>query len=105
MTGTRATGRVLVPALTLAACLWTAEAWFSLGRFHELLDPRGGPFALNRAESTYRMATQAARGAWPLEGYARYALATVLFRQQRYREAVRELSAALGVLSVSCGCT
>ena len=65
------------------------EVWWQLGNFHfDQVDPRGGPFSLNRAVSAYEHSMQYKKP--PIFGVSMYKLAWTFFKQQRYRRAVQE---------------
>lgn len=65
---------------------YVAEVWWQLGNYHfDQIDPRGGPYELNRAAATYQRSLQYKKP--PLYGVAMYKLAWTLFKQQRYKGA------------------
>ncbi len=66
---------------------YVAEVWWQLGNYHfDQIDPRGGPYELNRAAVAYERSLQYRKP--PLYGVAMYKLAWTLFKQQRYKNAV-----------------
>lgn len=66
---------------------YLAEIWWQLGNFHfDQIDPRGGPYNLNRAVSAYDHSLVFERP--PLYGVAMYKQAWTYFKQQRYHTAV-----------------
>ncbi len=66
---------------------YVAEVWWQLGNYHfDQIDPRGGPYELNRAEATYDRSMQYKKP--PLYGVALYKRAWTTFKQQRYKPAV-----------------
>jgi len=68
---------------------YLAEIWWRIGDYHfEEMDPWGGPFNLNRAESAYRQSMKFEKP--PVYGVAMYKLAWTFYKQQRYETAVRE---------------
>jgi hypothetical protein len=68
---------------------YLAEAWWLMGDHHfNEVDPAGGPFNLNRAESAYRRAVRFEKTA--VHAVAMYKLAWTYFKQQRYDAAVRQ---------------
>jgi len=68
---------------------YLAEVWWQLGNYHfDQIDPRGGPYNLNRAVSAYDHSMEYTKP--PLYGVAMYKLAWTYFKQQRYRTAVGE---------------
>lgn len=65
------------------------EVWWQLGNFHfDQVDPRGGPYSLNRAVSSYEQSMKYTKP--PIYGVSMYKLAWTFFKQQRYRRAVQE---------------
>jgi tetratricopeptide (TPR) repeat protein len=68
---------------------YLAEIWWQIGNFHfDQIDPKGGPYNLNRAVSAYQHAMEHKKP--PLYGVSMYKLAWTDFKQQRYRTAVQE---------------
>lgn len=68
---------------------YVAEIWWQIGDYHfEEIDPWGGPYNLNRAESAYRQSMKIEKP--PVFGVAMYKLAWTFYKQQRYETAVRE---------------
>jgi hypothetical protein len=68
---------------------YLAEVWWQLGNFHfDQIDPRGGPYNLNRAVSAYQQSMKHKKP--PLFGVSMYKLAWTYFKQQRYHTAVDE---------------
>lgn len=68
---------------------YLGEVWWKLGDFHfDQIDPRGGPYNLNRAISAYRHSMEYKKP--PLYGVAMYKLAWSYYKQQRYHAAVDE---------------
>ncbi|HET9959384.1 MAG TPA: tetratricopeptide repeat protein [Polyangiaceae bacterium] len=66
---------------------YLAEVWWQLGNYHfDQIDPRGGPFNLNRAVSGYQQSMAYKKP--PIYGVSMYKLAWSYFKQQRYRTAV-----------------
>lgn len=66
---------------------YLAEVWWQLGNYHfDQLDAFAGPYALNRALSSYQRSTQFKEP--PLYGVALYKRAWTYYRMQRYRDAV-----------------
>ncbi|HYO96720.1 MAG TPA: hypothetical protein VER33_19545, partial [Polyangiaceae bacterium] len=66
---------------------YVAEIWWQLGNFHfDQIDPRGGPFNLNRAVSAFEHSMEFKRP--PIYGVSLYKLAWTYFKQQRYHTAV-----------------
>ncbi len=65
------------------------EVWWLLGDYHfNEIDPGGGPYNLNRAETAYRHSIKFKRR--PVYGVAMYKLAWTYFKQQRYEQSVRQ---------------
>jgi hypothetical protein len=65
------------------------EVWWLIGDYHfNEIDPAGGPFNYNRAESAYRHSLQFKRR--PVYGVAMYKLAWTYFKQQRFEASVRQ---------------
>jgi tetratricopeptide (TPR) repeat protein len=68
---------------------YLAEVWWRIGDYHfEEIDPQGGPYNLNRAESAYRQSMNFKKP--PVFGVAMYKLAWTFYKQQRYRTAVEQ---------------
>ncbi len=68
---------------------YVAEIWWQLGNYHfDQIDPRGGPYNLNRAVSAYDHSLEYKKP--PIYGVALYKLAWSYFKQQRYHAAVDE---------------
>ncbi|MFO7178684.1 MAG: hypothetical protein DIU78_008310, partial [Pseudomonadota bacterium] len=68
---------------------YVAEVWWQLGNHHfDQIEPKGGPYNLNRAVSAYSRALEYKQP--PIYGVALYKLAWTYFKQQRYRTAVEE---------------
>ncbi len=66
---------------------YLAEIWWQLGNFHfDQIDPRGGPYNLNRAVVAYQQSMQYTKP--PIYGVALYKEAWTFFKQQRYHTAV-----------------
>ncbi|HEY8944651.1 MAG TPA: hypothetical protein VIM73_10335, partial [Polyangiaceae bacterium] len=66
---------------------YLAEVWWQLGNHHfDQIDPRGGPFNLNRAVTGYERSMEYKRP--PIYGVSLYKLAWTYFKQQRYHTAV-----------------
>src|SRR5690606_23534352 len=66
---------------------YLAEIWWQLGNFHfDQIDPKGGPYNLNRAVSAYDRSLVYEKP--PLYGVAMYKQAWTYFKQQRYKTAV-----------------
>jgi tetratricopeptide (TPR) repeat protein len=62
------------------------EVWWLIGDYHfNEIDPAGGPFNYNRAESAYRHSLKFKKP--PIYGVAMYKLAWTYFKQQRYERA------------------
>jgi hypothetical protein len=73
---------------------YLAEIWWQLGNFHfDQIDPKGGPYNLNRAVSAYDHAMEFKKP--PLYGVAMYKQAWTYFKQQRYHRAVQEFVSLL----------
>ncbi len=65
------------------------EVWWLVGDYHfNEIDPAGGPYNLNRAETAYRHSLKFKRR--PVYGVAMYKLAWTYFKQQRYEQSVRQ---------------
>ena len=74
---------------------YLAEIWWQLGNFHfDQIDPRGGPYNLNRAVVAYQQSMQYTKP--PIYGVALYKLAWTFFKQQRYHTAVDNFVKLLG---------
>lgn len=68
---------------------YVAEIWWRIGDYHfEEIDPKGGPYNLNRAETAYRQSMKITKP--PVFGVSMYKLAWTFYKQQRYRTAVEE---------------
>jgi tetratricopeptide (TPR) repeat protein len=68
---------------------YVAEIWWQIGDYHFAeIDPSGGPYNYNRAESAYRHSL--AYKTPPLYGVAMYKLAWTYYNQQRYSTAVKQ---------------
>ena len=68
---------------------YIAEIWWRIGDYHfEEIDPFGGPYNLNRAESAYRQAMTFPKP--PVYDVSMYKLAWTFYKQQRYEAAVRQ---------------
>ena len=68
---------------------YVAEVWWQIGNYHfDQIDPRGGPYNLNRAVSAYQHSMKYKKP--PIYGVAMYKLAWTYFKQQRYTTAVDE---------------
>ncbi len=68
---------------------YLAEVWWKIGDFHfDQLDPKGGPYNLNRAVSAYDHSMEYKKP--PLYGVAMYKLAWSYYKQQRYHTGVDE---------------
>ncbi len=66
---------------------YLAEVWWQIGNFHfDQIDPKGGPYNLNRAVSAYDHSLVYEKP--PLYGVAMYKQAWTYYKQQRYRTAV-----------------
>ena len=65
---------------------YIAEVWWQLGNYHFDQLGKGGPYAFNRAATTYELAMEYKKP--PLYGVAMYKRAWTYFKQQRYRTAV-----------------
>ncbi|HEY6558685.1 MAG TPA: hypothetical protein VI072_15485 [Polyangiaceae bacterium] len=65
---------------------YLAEIWWQLGNFHfDQIDPKAGPYNLNRAVSAYDYSLRYKKP--PIYGVAMYKQAWTFFKQQRYRTA------------------
>ncbi|HYQ18163.1 MAG TPA: tetratricopeptide repeat protein, partial [Polyangiaceae bacterium] len=74
---------------------YLAEIWWQLGNFHfDQIDPRGGPYNLNRAVVAYQQSMQYTKP--PIYGVSLYKLAWTYFKQQRYHTAVDNFVKLLG---------
>jgi tetratricopeptide (TPR) repeat protein len=74
---------------------YLAEIWWQLGNFHfDQIDPRGGPYNLNRSVVAYQQSMQYTKP--PIYGVALYKLAWTFFKQQRYHTAVDNFVKLLG---------
>jgi len=63
-----------------------AEIWWQIGNYHfDQIDPKAGPYNLNRAVSAYEQGLKYKKP--PLYGVTLYKLAWTYFKQQRYRTA------------------
>lgn len=68
---------------------YVAEIWWQLGNYHfDQIDPKGGPYNLNRAVSAYEHSLEYKKP--PIYGVSLYKLAWSYFKQQRYHAAVDE---------------
>ena len=68
---------------------YMAEIWWQIGNNHfDQIDPRGGPYNLNRAVSAYQHSMQFKKP--PVYGVSMYKQAWTYFKQQRYKTAVDE---------------
>jgi outer membrane protein assembly factor BamD (BamD/ComL family) len=68
---------------------YVGELWWQIGDYHfDEVDPYGGPYNLNRAETAYRHAMRFKKP--PVFGVAMYKLAWTFYKQQRYETAVRQ---------------
>lgn len=66
---------------------YEAEVWWQIGNHHfDQIDPKGGPYNLNRAVSAYSYSLKFDKP--PLYGVAMYKQAWAYFKQQRYRAAI-----------------
>ncbi len=67
------------------------EVWWLIGDYHfNEIDPAGGPYNYNRAESAYRHSLKFKRR--PVYGVAMYKLAWTYFKQQRFEQSVRQFT-------------
>ncbi|MEZ4306989.1 MAG: hypothetical protein R3F14_02930 [Polyangiaceae bacterium] len=65
------------------------EVWWLIGDHHfDEIDPAGGPYNFNRAETAYRHSIKYQRR--PVYGVAMYKLAWTYFKQQRYEQSVKQ---------------
>jgi hypothetical protein len=72
-----------------------AEIWWQLGNYHfDQIDPKAGPYNLNRAVSSYDQGLKYKKP--PLYGVTLYKLAWTYFKQQRYRTATDSFVQLLG---------
>jgi hypothetical protein len=68
---------------------YVAEIWWQIGNYHfDQIDPKGGPYNLNRAVSAYDHSLEYKKP--PIYGVSLYKLAWSYFKQQRYHAAVDE---------------
>lgn len=68
---------------------YLAEVWWRIGDYHfNEIDPQGGPFNYNRAESAYQQSQKFKKP--PVYGVSMYKLAWTYFKQQRYETSVRK---------------
>jgi tetratricopeptide (TPR) repeat protein len=68
---------------------YLAEVWWQIGNYHfDQIDPRGGPYNLNRAVSAYTLSLEHKKP--PIYGVSLYKRAWGYFKQQRYHAAVDE---------------
>ena len=68
---------------------YVAEIWWRIGDYHfEEIDPWGGPYNLNRADSAYHQSMKIDKP--PVYDVSMYKLAWTYYKQQRYEDAVRE---------------
>ncbi len=66
---------------------YLAEVWWQIGNYHfDQVDPRGGPYNLNRAVTAYEEAMKYKKE--PLFGVSMYKQAWAFYKQQRYRSSV-----------------
>ena len=73
---------------------YVAEVWWQIGNYHfDQIDPRGGPYNLNRAVTAYENSMQWKKP--PIYGVSMYKRAWSYFKQQRYHGAVDEFVALL----------
>ncbi len=67
------------------------EVWWLIGDYHfNEIDPSGGPYNYNRAESAYRHSLKFKRR--PVYGVAMYKLAWTYFKQQRYEQSIHQFT-------------
>ena len=65
---------------------YLAEIWWQLGNFHfDQIDPKGGPYNLNRAVTAYDLSLEYKKP--PLYGVSMYKQSWAYFKQQRYKTA------------------
>jgi len=70
------------------------EVWWLIGDYHfNEIDPAGGPYNYNRAESAYRHSLKFKRR--PVYGVAMYKLAWTYYKQQRYEQSVKQFTELL----------
>lgn len=68
---------------------YVAEVWWQIGDYYfNEIDPAGGPFNFNRAESAYRQSLKYKKP--PVFGVAMYKLAWTYYKQQRYETSIRQ---------------
>jgi tetratricopeptide (TPR) repeat protein len=68
---------------------YLAEVWWQVGNYHfDQIDPRGGPYNLNRSVSAYTLSMEYKKP--PIFGVSMYKRAWAFFKQQRYHAAVDE---------------
>ncbi|HEX6275431.1 MAG TPA: tetratricopeptide repeat protein [Polyangiaceae bacterium] len=68
---------------------YLAEVWWQIGNYHfDQIDPRGGPYNLNRSVTAYTLSMEYKRP--PIYGVSLYKRAWGFFKQQRYHAAVDE---------------
>ena len=68
---------------------YIAEVWWLIGDYYfNELDPGGGPYNYNRAETGYQQSLKYKKP--PVHGVAMYKLAWTYFKQQRYETSVRQ---------------
>ena len=68
---------------------YLAEVWWLIGDYYfNEVDPAGGPFNYNRAESAYQQSIKFKKP--PVHGVSMYKLAWTYFKQQRYETSVRQ---------------
>jgi hypothetical protein len=68
---------------------YLAEVWWQIGNYHfDQIDPRGGPYNLNRSVSAYTLAMEHKKP--PIYGVSMYKRAWAFFKQARYHAAVDE---------------
>jgi tetratricopeptide (TPR) repeat protein len=68
---------------------YLAEVWWQIGNYHfDQIDPRGGPYNLNRSVSAYTLSMEYKKP--PIYGVSMYKRAWAFFKQQRYHAAVDE---------------
>lgn len=66
---------------------YIAEIWWQIGNYHfDQIDPKGGPYNLNRAVTAYESALAFKKE--PIFGVSMYKQAWTYFKQQRYRTSV-----------------
>jgi tetratricopeptide (TPR) repeat protein len=74
---------------------YLAEVWWQIGNYHfDQIDPRGGPYNLNRAVTAYTLSMEYKKP--PIFGVSMYKRAWGYFKQQRYHAAVDEFVRLLG---------